>query len=74
MGRSVINLEIEFEDTADTEPLRAGQIAELIQNYIAVQMDAVNVKVSVESAFLSYVSSYEARKAQAAQAVKDALS
>ena len=74
MGRSVINLEIEFEDTFDTEPLRATQIAELIQNYIAVQMDAVNVKVSIESAFLSYLTAYEERKTQVAQAVKDALS
>ena len=74
MGRSVINLEIEFEDTFDTEPLRATQIAELIQNYIAVQMDAVNVKVRIESAFLSYVTAYEGRQAQTAQAVKDALS
>jgi hypothetical protein len=71
---SIINLRIAFTATDDTEPLPATVIAELVKNYIAVQMDAAEVSVSVDSAVLFYIEPYEARQAQVEQARKDALS
>lgn len=73
-GESTLNLNITFTATGDTEPLRAIEIARLIENYISVEMSAARVRVNVESAFLSYDEPYEERKAQIDQIMKDALS
>jgi hypothetical protein len=74
MAKSTINLKIDFTATGDTEPLPADVIAELVKRYIEVQMDAAEVKVTVQGSFLSYVEAYEGRKAQVEQQRKDALS
>jgi len=74
MGESTINLRIDFQATGETEPLKAAQIATLIEHFLAVQMDLAEVRATVQSAFLSYTEAYQARRAQVEQSVKDALS
>lgn len=67
MSESTITLNIKFTATADTEPMRALEIARRVGNYIAVELDAAQVFVGVESAFLVYDEPYEARKAETEQ-------
>lgn len=74
MSKSRINLIVEFDATADTEPFPAPVIAELVKDFLAAQLDAANTTVKVDGAFLVYVQPYEARKAEVEQARKDALS
>lgn len=59
MGKCNINLAVTFESTADTDRLRALEIAGLVRRFIQVQMDAANVKVEVHGAMLNYAEAWE---------------
>ena len=59
MGKCNINLAVTFDSTADTDRLRAIEIAGLVRTFLAVQMDAANVKVEVHGAALNYAEAYE---------------
>lgn len=62
MGKCNINLAVTFDSTADTDRLRAVQIAERVRNFLAVELDAANMRVEVHGAALNYTEAYRAAR------------
>lgn len=58
-GQSNITLRIRFTATADTERMRATEIARRVGLYLSVELDAANVVVEVDGAALDYREAHE---------------
>lgn len=61
-GESEVVLNIRYFATADTPRVNGAEIARLVGNFLAVQLDAAGVRVEPDSSAISNVVQYEAEK------------
>ena len=73
MGKCNINLAVTFDSTADTPRIRALEIAERVRNYLAVELEAANLRVEVHGAALNFEEGYQRDLDAFGNAAKDAL-